>query len=101
PESVAPGSATCGPFGESSQYISASGQVFNGTRGPFGGALGNDDFEATVGNASYNSLQASLRHTGRSLTLQVAYTYSKSIDQASALGDTVDPYNFKQTRALS
>jgi hypothetical protein len=101
PDSVAPGSATCGPFGESSQYISASGQVFNGTRGPFGGALGNDDFEGTVGNASYNSLQASLRHTGKDLTLQLAYTYSKSIDQASALGDTADPFNFKQTRALS
>jgi hypothetical protein len=101
PQSVAPGSATCGPFGESSQYTSASGQVFNGTRGPFGGALGNDDYEGSFGNSSYNSLQMSLRHNSGPLTLMLAYTYSKSIDQASALGDTVDPFNFKQTRALS
>jgi len=36
PNEVAPGSATCGPFGESTAYTSASGQVINGTRGPFG-----------------------------------------------------------------
>lgn len=101
PESVAHGSATCGPFGESSQYTSVSGQVFNGTRGPFGGSLGNDDFEGSFGNSSYNSLQVSVRHNSGPLTVLLAYTYSKSIDQASALGDTVDPFNFKRTRALS
>jgi hypothetical protein len=31
----------------------------------------------------------------------VGYTFSKSIDQASALGDPVDPLNFRLTRALS
>ncbi len=101
PSEVAPGSATCGPFGESGQYVSASGQVFNGTRGPFGAALGNDDFEGSFGNSSYNALQVSVRHTSRDLTLQLGYTYSKSIDEGSALGDTTDPFNFKQTRALS
>ena len=30
---VAPGSATCGPFNESSTFVSASGQVVGGTRG--------------------------------------------------------------------
>jgi hypothetical protein len=101
PQSVAPGSATCGPFGESGTYTSASGVVYNGTRGPFGAALGNDDFESSFGNSSYNSLQVSLRHTSRDLTIQVGYTYSKSIDEGSALGDTTDPFDFKQTRALS
>jgi len=101
PSQVAPGSATCGPFGESGQYTSASGQVYNGTRGPFGAALGNDDFEGSFGNSSYNSLQVSVRHNSRDLTVQLGYTYSKSIDQGSSLGDTADPFNFKQTRALS
>jgi hypothetical protein len=101
PQAVAPGSATCGPFGESRKYISATGVVYNGTRGPFGGALGNDDFEGSFGNSSYNSLQVSVRHTTRDLTLQMGYTYSKSIDQGSSPGDTADPFNFKQTRALS
>ena len=101
PSEVAPGSATCGPFGESGQYVSASGQVFNGTRGPFGADLGNDDFEGSFGNSSYNSLQVSVRHTSRDLTVQLGYTYSKSIDEGSSLGDTSDPFDFKQTRALS
>ncbi len=101
PESVAPGSATCGPFGESGSYTSAKGVVYNGTRGPFGSALGNDDFEGAFGNSNYNSLQVSVRHTTRDLTLQLGYTYSKSIDQGSAPGDTADPFNFAQTRALS
>jgi len=101
PTSVAPGSATCGPFGESGQYTAANGTVYNCTRGPFGCALGNDDYEGSFGNSSYNSLQVSVRHNTRDLTLQLAYTYSKSIDEGSALGDTSDPFNFRQTRALS
>ncbi len=63
--------------------------------------MGNDDFEGSFGNSSYNSLQVSVRHNTRDLTLQLGYTYSKSIDQGSSLGDTADPFNFKQTRALS
>jgi hypothetical protein len=31
----------------------------------------------------------------------LAYTFSKSIDQASSLADPVDPFNFRLTRALS
>src|SRR5580658_6656202 len=34
PSEVEPGTPTCGPFGESTQYISASGRVIDGTRGP-------------------------------------------------------------------
>lgn len=101
PSAVAAGSATCGPFGEDTQYISASGQVFNGTRGPFGSAFSNDDFEGSYGNSTYNSFQATLRHSGKSLSFLIGYTFSKSIDQASALGDTVNPFDYKATRALS
>ncbi len=101
PSEVAPNTATCGPFGESSQYISASGQVYNGTRGPFGPALGNDDFEGSFGNSSYNSFQATIRHSGSQYAYLIGYTYSKSIDQASALGDTVNPFDYQATRALS
>jgi len=31
----------------------------------------------------------------------VAYTFSKSIDQASSISDVVDPFNYARTRALS
>ena len=98
---VAPGSATCGPFGEDTQYVSAAGQLYNGTRGPFGSALSNDDYESSFGNSVYNSFQVTLRHTGKNFSALLGYTYSKSIDEASALGDTVNPFDYKSTRALS
>lgn len=100
PAAVAPGSATCGPFAEDAVYTSASGQTFNGTRGPFGPQFSNNDFEGSFGNSNYNSLQASVRHSGR-MDLSVAYTFSKSIDQASSISDIVDPFNYSRTRALS
>ncbi len=101
PSSVAPGSPTCGPFGESTTFFSPSGQQINGTRGPFGSAFANDDFEGSFGSSSYNSLQTSIRHTGHGLTLLLGYTYSKSLDQASSLADPVNPFNHHLTQALS
>ena len=101
PSAVAPGSSTCGPFGEDATYTGASGQIFHGTRGPLGSNFANDDYEGSIGNSNYNSFQASLRHTGKQLDLMLAYTFSKSIDQASSISDPVNPFNFSATRALS
>jgi len=101
PNAVASGTPTCGPFGEDTQYITASGQVVNGTRQGLGPAYSNDDYDASVGNSNYNSFQATVRHSSDGLTFLVGYTYSKSIDQASALSDPVNPYNFGATRAFS
>jgi hypothetical protein len=101
PSAVAPGTSTCGPFAEDATYVSAVGQVFNGTRGPFGSNFSNDDFEGSFGNSNYNSFQTGLRHSGKRLDLMLAYTFSKSIDQASSISDIVDPFNYRRTRALS
>lgn len=101
PDQVAPGSATCGPFGESTVYTSALGQTINGTRGPLGPAFGSVSYQKTIGNSNYNALEASLRHNGKRTQLLLSYTYSKSIDQASNLGDQVDPFNPNLTRGLS
>src|SRR5450432_3195729 len=98
---VAPGTPTCGPFGEDTAYITAAGQKLNGTRGPLGPAFANDDYDASIGNSNYNAFQASLRHAGKGLDLTIAYTFSKSIDQASSLADPINPFNFRATRALS
>jgi hypothetical protein len=98
---VAPGSATCGPFGESTEYTTASGQTINGTRGPLGPDFGSVSYQTTIGNSVYNALEASLHHTSGSLQLFAGYTYSKSIDQASNLGDQVDPSNVQISRGLS
>jgi hypothetical protein len=101
PSAVAPGTPTCGPFSENTVYTTASGKIVNGTRTALGPAFANDDYDASIGNSNYNSFQATLRHSARGLTFLVGYTYSKSIDQASALSDPINPYNFSETRALS
>jgi carboxypeptidase family protein/TonB-dependent receptor-like protein len=98
---VAPGSATCGPFGESNVYTSASGQVFNGTRGPLGPNFGSNTYQTTIGNSNYNALQLSLRHNSKSLEVFAGYTFSKSLDNASNLGEEVNPFNPSLSRALS
>jgi hypothetical protein len=101
PSEVGPGSATCGPFGESTVYTSASGNVINGTRGALGPAFGSVSYQTSIGNSNYNAFEASLHHTSGRLQLFLSYTYSKSIDQSSNLGDQVDPLDPTLTRGLS
>ena len=101
PAAVAPGTPTCGPFGEDTQYTTAAGRVLQGTRAGLGPNFANDDYDASIGNSNYNSLQAGLRHSSRGLELLLSYTLSKSIDQASSLADPIDPFNFHLSRALS
>ncbi len=101
PANVAPGTATCGPFAESAIYTTASGQTIYGTRSPFGFNFGNDDYEGSVGNSAYHALEVSLKRNTGPLNLLFSYTFSKSMDEASALSDPVDPFNYKLTRALS
>jgi hypothetical protein len=101
PSALDPKSPTCGPFGEDKVYKTAAGQTINGTRGPLGPKFANDDYDASIGNSNYNSVEANVRHSGKRLNFTVGYTFSKSIDQASSLSDVVDPFNFNATRALS
>jgi hypothetical protein len=51
-----------------------------------------------MGNSAYNSLQLTLRHSSGGLTLLGSYTYGKSLDQASNLGEQVYPYDYRLTR---
>lgn len=101
PSDVMPATPTCGPFGENLVYTRNNGQVVNGTRAPFGNNFGTDVYFAAIGNSAYNSLQVSLKHSGGGLTILGSYTYGKSLDQASNLGEQVDPYNYGLTRAPS
>jgi hypothetical protein len=58
--------------------------------------------EDTIAASAYNSLQASLeKRFSHGLQLQAAYTFSKSLDWASSFEETVDPFNYKASRALS
>ena len=56
----------------------------------------------TIANSNYNSLQASLeKRFSHGLQAQLAYTWSKSIDQASSFEDILNPFDPRRTRGLS
>ena len=101
PANLAPGQTPCGPFSESNVFTTASGQIINGTRGPLGPNFGSDTNQTTLGNSNYNSLQVTVRHSSGPLQLLAAYTYSKSLDQSSNLGEEINPLNPSLSRALS
>ncbi|HTW81920.1 MAG TPA: carboxypeptidase regulatory-like domain-containing protein [Terracidiphilus sp.] len=55
-----------------------------------------------VANSNYNSLQASLeKRFSNGLQFLGAYTWSKSIDDASSFEQSLNPYDFPSDRALS
>jgi Carboxypeptidase regulatory-like domain len=56
----------------------------------------------TIANSAYNSFQADLeKRFSNGLQMQAAYTYSKSIDQASSFEDLLNPFNPRASRSLS
>ena len=98
---VAPGSPTCGPFGEDAVITSNTGQIYRGTRTGLGSNYGEDTAQKTIANSSYNALQMRLRHAGPRVGFLLGYTYSKSIDQGSNLGEQLSPLNLRATRTIS
>src|SRR5271165_6352348 len=81
------------------------------TNGPNAGtncpALGSPIFtnifaEDTIATSAYNSLQTMLeKRFSHGLQFQAAYTWSKSLDWASSFEETLNPFDFKKSRALS
>jgi hypothetical protein len=58
--------------------------------------------EDTIASSSYNSLQAMVeKRFSHGLQLQGSYTWSKSMDWASSFEETINPFNYKASRALS
>jgi hypothetical protein len=101
-----PPQTPCGPFGEDSQYITSANspfgvKTFQGTRGPLGSNFGSNANQTTIGNSNYNSLQVTLRHNSRRLNVLAGYTYSKSQDQSSNVGEAVNPFNPALSKGLS
>jgi hypothetical protein len=101
PSEVLPGTPTCGPGGENGVYYPIAGGVVNGTRTPLGPNFGSDALQSNIGNANYNALELSARHTSGRLEFSAAYTYGKSLDQSSNIGEEVNPFNPALSRALS
>jgi hypothetical protein len=84
----------------------------SGDRGPFSShnpsdiaqglnQFGSEGYFSAIGNSSYNSLQVNFRHTSRRLQFLMGYTYSKSLDDSSAFGEQVNPFNAQLSRGLS
>jgi hypothetical protein len=101
PANLAAGQVPCGPFGEDSAYTTSTGRTYNGTRGPLGSNFGSNANQATIGNSNYNALQVTLRHTSKRLTMLAGYTFSKSQDQSSSLGEEINPIDPSLSKALS
>ncbi len=99
----------CGPFGEDSTYTTSIGQTINGTRsgqttGPLVGTgenYGENTADKTVANSNYNALESTLRYRQGGSQLLLSYTYAKSIDQGSNIGEQLNPFNPRQSRTLS
>jgi hypothetical protein len=110
-----PAQTPCGPFGEDNSYVLAPGvtvnsptavtaggvTTVNGTRPTFGINFGSNPYMATVVSSSFNSLQVSVKHNEKYANFLLAYTYEKSIDNGSTSFDATNPFNPRQSRALS
>jgi hypothetical protein len=89
------------PFCQPTTLNSATGVGF-GCPADFQPVFSSIFVQDTVGNSNYNSLQALLeKHFSRGLQFQAAYTFSKSIDNASSFENIVNPFNFRKSRSLS
>ncbi|MFY9676933.1 MAG: TonB-dependent receptor [Terriglobales bacterium] len=75
-----------------------------GTNCPTGGnpIFTNIFAEDTIATSAYNSLQTMLeKRFSHGLQFQAAYTWSKSLDWASSFEETLNPFDYKKSRALS
>ncbi len=101
PSDVAPGSPTCGPYGEQNVYTAANGTMYNSTRSPFGINLGSNGYMASVAMSNYNSLQLNLRHSSKLWNVLLGYTYGRSFDNGSGLTDVTNVLNPSLSYGLS
>ncbi|MGD0443975.1 MAG: carboxypeptidase regulatory-like domain-containing protein [Edaphobacter sp.] len=91
----------CGPFGEDSPYTNATGQTIQGTRVGQGPNYGENTSDSSIANSSYNALETTLRYQHHGSQFLLSYTYAKSIDQGSNLGEQLNPIDPRQSRAIS
>ena len=100
----------CGPFREDNNYTSAGGQTIYGTRsGQNGGAqinaasenFGENTSDSTIASSNFNALESTVRYEHGGSQFLLSYTYAKSIDQGSNIGEQLNPINPRQSRTIS
>jgi hypothetical protein len=105
---VKPGTPTCGPNGEDTNYTLANGSTIYGTRAlnnvvvnGVAAYAGTNYYIKTMGNSNFNSLQLTLEHRAGDMTFLAAYTYSKALDSCSGFNCQVNFTNFRLSKGLS
>ena len=108
PQKVIPAGTTVGPAGITlvglRPYSSPSCNPLTGAGCPPDGVevFGSIFSVDTIANSSYNSLQTMLeKRFAHGLQLQAAYTFSKSLDWTSSFEESLNPFNFPESRSLS
>src|SRR5271168_1474732 len=91
----------CGPFGEDTAYTNSAGKTVQGTRVGQGPGYGENTADKSVANSNYNALESTLRYQHNGSQFLIGYTYAKSIDQGSNIGEQLDPINPRQSRTIS
>jgi hypothetical protein len=91
----------CGPFGEDSTYTNSAGQAVQGTRVGQGPNYGENTADKSIANSNYNALETTLRYTHNRSQFLLSYTYAKSIDQGSSLGEQLNTIDPRQSRTIS
>ena len=91
----------CGPFGEDTAYTDGHGNTVQGTRVGQGSNYGENTSDSSIANSNYNALETTLRYQHNGSQLLLSYTYAKSIDQGSNLGEQLDPIDPRHSRAIS
>jgi len=91
----------CGPYGENTTYTLPNGKQVFGTRTNLGPNFASDAYTSNFANSNYNAFQATVERKAADVTFLAAYTFSKSIDDASGYGQSVNFTNYRLSRSLS
>ena len=91
----------CGPFGEDTAYTNNQGKTVQGTRVGQGPNYGENTSDSTIASSNYNALESTLRYQHGGSQFLLSYTYAKSIDQGSNLGEQLNSIHPRQSRAIS
>ena len=75
--------------------------MINSTRTVLGPDFGTVTRQETSGSSRYNALELGLRYTRASYSVLAGYTYGKSVDDASNIGEQVSPFGTKLSEAPS
>jgi hypothetical protein len=85
---VVPGTPRCGPNSETGLFYPAAGGTVS-VRQPFGANYGGLGAQIMAANSAYHALEVTLRRTTGRAAYLLSYTFSKSMDNASAFGDQI------------